>query len=764
MKVVVAKNCGFCRGVRRAVDTAFDISPENAYVLGELIHNEEVNRRLAARGLGTAEELSEVPDGATLLIRSHGVGKEVFAACAARGIRVVDCTCEFVRHTQEIVERKSAEGKTVVIAGHPEHPEVKGLAGWCAGAVRVCVSEEDDFSDLRGKDVVLVSQTTFSEKRFWKIAENLQKVCPKTVEIFPTICYTTVRRQREAEELASSCDAVVVIGGSHSSNTNRLGEIASAHCKRVVRVACADDFEYEKIKNFERVGVIAGASTPDWLTQEVLFKMVENNAEVQETENTAPKAEEVVAETAPVAETQPETAPEETVAVPETAPEEAVATPEAPEAAAEEAPAPVAEEAPVSAMAKIMEDIDREERYRKGQIIKVRIVSATDEEVFVSGSGKLEIKIPKSELDCAEYSREAYEERAKQGDEIEVMVVSVNPTQLSEKMVKKLKEEEALLKDIEEGKEFSVVCTGTNKGGLTAELGTYPVFIPRREIRIGYVADIEKYKGRTLRLKLIEIRKERRKEIIASQRVVLEAERAEREAAKAEKEENFFSSIQVGDVVEGKVERTTAFGAFVSVNGFDCLAHISDLSWTGVKEVSDVLEIGKRYPFKVLKIDREGKKVSIGYKQLQPQPWDLAAEKYAEGDIVHGKVVRIVPFGAFVELERGIDGLVHVSQISHEWLENPTSVLTIGEEVDAKILAFNPAEHKITLSIKALQPRPEYEPRPEREEGARPQRSRKGNRRNAVSYEEEDEYREWKEGGYGGASISELLGSDNEEK
>ena len=172
---------------------------------------------------------------------------------------------------------------------------------------------------------------------------------------------------------------------------------------------------------------------------------------------------------------------------------------------------------------------------------------------------------------------------------------------------------------------------------------------------------------------------------------------------------------------------------------------------------------GKTYSFKVLKIDRENKKVSIGYKQLQPRPWDTAAERYAEGDIVHGKVVRIVPFGAFVELEKGIDGLVHVSQISHEWLENPTSVLTIGEEVDAKVLAFDPEAHKITLSIKALQPRPWQEPRDrdEQREGGERRRQRKGSRRTASDYADEEEYREWSDGNFGGASIADLLGNDD---
>lgn len=693
MQVIVAENCGFCSGVQRAVDTAMSVPAENAYVLGELIHNQDVVRLIADRGIVTAERVSEVPSGATLIIRSHGAAEEVFTECGKRAIRVIDCTCPFVKNTQKIVNVESAKGKTIVIAGHPDHPEVQGLVGWCKSEAYVFSSEEEDFGVLRDKEVVLVSQTTFSEQRFLKISENLKKVCQKTVEIFKTICYTTVWRQREAEQLSRICDAVLVIGGLNSSNTNKLCEIASVHCKRVFRLKDADDFGYEEIKNFNRVGVIAGASTPRWQTQEVLFKM-ENNAEVQAT-----------------------------------------------------------------TMKDVVEEMGKEERYKKGQIISAKIVSATDEGVYVSASGKLEILLAKEEIDCDDYTREAF--APKVGEEIEVMVTEVAPkVKLSQKMVKKVKEEEALLKDIESGAEFTVVCTGFNKGGLTAELGTYPVFVPAKEIRSGYVKDLEKYTGKKLRLKLIEIRKERRKEIIASQRVILEAEKQAREEAKAAKEQEFFDSIQVNDIVEGKVERATSFGAFVSVNGFDCLAHISDLSWTGVKNVTDVLEIGKRYEFQVLKIDREAKKVSIGYKQLQPQPWDLAADKYAEGDVVHGKVVRIVPFGAFVELEKGIDGLVHVSQISHEWLENPTSVLSIGQEIDAKILAFSPADRKITLSIKALEPKPEFAAEPRAE---RPAKAKKGGRK-SPAFDEDGDYREWNEGGYGGASIAEMLRVDDDKQ
>lgn len=698
MQVIIAKHSGFCSGVKKAVETAMSISPENTFVYGEIIHNREVVSEITKRGLITVDDVSDVPDGATLLIRSHGAEKSVYEECEKRNIRLLDCTCAFVKKSRDIVKRASSEGKTVVITGSREHPEIRGLVGWATGEVFVFASAEEDFGDLHGKEIVLISQTTFSEKSFSKIAENIQKVRPKTVEIFPTICYTTICRQREAKELSRICDAVLVIGGLNSSNTNKLAEIASANCKRVIRLRGADDFEYEKIKGCKKVAVIVGASTPDWQTREVLCKMEGNSTEVQK-----------------------------------------------------------------MTMQNVVEDIDKNERYHKGQIISAKIVSATEEGVYVSASGKLEILLPKDELDCSEYTREVYAGRV--GEELQLMVVELNPkVKLSEKSVKKVKEEEALLSDVEAGKEFSVICTGFNKGGLTAELGTYPVFIPAKEIRSGYVNDLEKYKGKKLRLRLLEIRKERRKEIIASQRVILEEEKAAKDAQRAEKEEAFFNTIEVGATVEGKVERVTSFGAFVSVDGFDCLAHISDLSWTGVKEVTDVLEIGKRYQFKVLKIDRENKKVSIGYKQLQPEPWDLAAEKYAEGDVVHGKVVRIVPFGAFVELEKGIDGLVHVSQITHEWLENPTSVLSIGEEIDAKVLAFNPAERKITLSIKALQPQPEVEPyymkEKDRDEGkSNNRKARKGGRKNFS--DDDEDYREWNEGGFGGVSIADLLGGEN---
>ena len=700
MNVKVAKSSGFCSGVRNAVDTAMSVEGDNVYILGELIHNPSVTAQVAARGIRTAEDVSEVPDGAVLLLRSHGVGEVVYAECKRRGIEVIDCTCAFVKRIQEIVRRLAATDKTIVITGSAAHPEVVGLNGWCGGrAIVIDSPDSPQIAALADKNVAVVSQTTFSEEKFDKIIKNIEKECKKTVEIFKTICYTTKERQREAAQLAAECDAMIVIGGQNSSNTQKLYDICRARCAHVFRLTDADEFRADKIKNFLNVGIVSGASTPLTQTQEVLFKM-DNNME----EKVTNEMEEVVAQ------------------------------------------------------------MDNgQSKLKKGQLVTAIISSASDEGVAVLlPFFKKETLLEKDEIDCEEYKAEDY--AAKVGEEIEVMVVNPsNPVKLSQKIIKQIKEEEGKIAAIEAGEEFDVTCTGFNKGGLTASMGTYAVFVPAKEIRMGYVKELDKYVGKKLRLKALEIKKsDRKKEIIASQRVILEEERAARDAARAEREAEFFANIHVGDVVEGKVERVTGFGAFVSVNGFDCLAHISDLSWSGVKNVTDVLEIGKTYEFKVLKVDEENKKVSIGYKQLQPQPWDLVADKYAEGDIVHGKVVRIVPFGAFVEIEDGVDGLVHVSQISHEWLENPTSVLNIGEEIDAKILVLDPANKKMTLSIKALLPEPEVtkiRTRRDEEKGDRPRNKKpRQHRENG----EEGEFREWTEGGLGGASIAEMLQNKND--
>jgi len=390
-----------------------------------------------------------------------------------------------------------------------------------------------------------------------------------------------------------------------------------------------------------------------------------------------------------------------------------------------------------------MKKLDKKpENFKVGKILTVKISLAGDDglHVYIPRT-KAEILLDKDEM-ILPYNKADYADKL--DTDIRVMVTSLKPVKLSEKAMVKILKEEADVKEIAEGKVFEATVTETNKGGLIAKYGNYQVFIPSSQIRIGFVKDLNKYVGNTLRLKAEKVEM-RRRQIVASQRVILEAEKAERDAIKAEKLDAFFNSIEVGDVVTGTPVRFAEFGAFVQVNGFDCLAHVSDLSWSNCNNPAEVLELNKEYQFKVLKVDADKQKVSIGYKQLQPKPWELVEEKYKVGDVINGKVVRLVSFGAFVEVEKGIDGLVHVSQIANKRIQEPSEVLSVGQEVEAKIVAIDAEKEKMNLSIKALLPE---EPKPEV-------------KKEKVEKEEvsaEPELKEWIDDNTGSISIAEMMG------
>lgn len=702
MQVLKGKHGGFCFGVKRAVETAEKLSGENNYILGEIIHNEEVIEKLKKNGLKTIEkdDFRDLKKGDTLLIRTHGEPKETFDMANKLGLNVIDCTCPFVKDIQKIVGEKYAEGYKIVIIGNENHPEVKGINGWCNNSALI-TSDGNGVESIVDEKICVVVQTTFSEEKFEKIIQNFNFQGSKTLDIFKTICYTTTKRQKEADIISKKCDAVLVVGGANSNNTEKLFDICAKNCINTFRIVNPKDFDYRKIKNYIKVGIVFGASTPSEHFREVISNMEKVTEEIITTETLEAVAEEVK--------------------------EEAV------EVKAEK-----------SEMEKAFEGIKPSKNLHINQIVRATISSVNDDGLTISLKNiKSDFELPKDEL-LEAFDKDVY--KAKIGEEIRVMVIAKNPLKFSEKAMAKIIAEEAAVEEIKNGKIFEIEITDTNKGGLIGKYAGYDVFIPSSQIRIGFVKDLEKYKGKTLRLQAEKVESGRnRRQIVASQRVILEKEKAERDAIKAEKEAEFFGNIQEGDVVIGTPVRFAAFGAFVDVNGFDCLAHISDLSWTGCKDCAEILEIGKTYEFKILKIDEENKRVSIGYKQLQPKPWDTILEKYNVGDVIKGKVVRIVSFGAFVEVEKGIDGLVHVSQISNKWLENPVTALQVGEEVEAKIIDINPEKEKMTLSIKALLPeeeKPAEEAKIEKKEDA-----------------EEADLREWKDDANEGVSIADLIGN-----
>ena len=721
MQILIGKNSGFCFGVKRAIAAAENLKGENNYILGEIIHNDRVINKLAENGLKTINSLSDVDlsDKDTLLIRTHGEPKSTFDFAAAKKINVIDGTCPFVKEIQKIVEMHYQNGFKIVIIGNGDHPEVKGINGWCNESALI-TEDAAAITDLSDEKICIVVQTTYSERKFDKIIENFKYDHSKTVDIFKTICYTTTKRQKEAEYLSRICDAMLVIGGLKSNNTKKLFDICSSNCENTFYMSDTLNFDYEKLKNFNKMGIVFGASTPFEQFQEVISKMEKITEEIITTEvNTEEPVNEVKAAAEPDVENIAEKA--------------------------EADKKPVSEK---SEMEKAFNRIGQYKDWKIGKIVTAKISSANDSGLTISiKDAKQDFELAKEDI-IGEYDKENYKDKI--GSDIRVMVVKKNPTKFSERAMAKVLAEEKDIAEIEDGKIFEAVIESTNKGGLIGKFGSYQVFVPASQIKLGFVKNLESYVGKTLRLKAEKVEsKGARRQIVGSQKVILEEEKRVRDEAKAEKEREFFASIQEGDVVIGTPVRFAQFGAFVDVNGYDCLAHISDLSWTGCKDCAEVLELNKQYEFVVLKIDEENKRVSIGYKQLQPKPWDSVPTKYAVGDVVKGKVVRILNFGAFVELEKGIDGLVHVSQMSNKYLENPASAVEVGQEVEAKILAIDLDKEKITLSIKALLPE---EAVPEEEKS-----SKKGGKAKKSEESSEEELREWKDTQNGGVSIADLI-------
>ncbi len=611
---------------------------ERTWSLGELVHNKTVVNRLKDAGVRPTERYDTLQHGDTLVIRAHGAPPEVFETCKKNGVKIVDATCPFVRVMQKRAEEYSKKGYRIVLIGQENHPEIQGINGWCGG--RAIITNGAEICDLNSYEKVMIMfQTTFPVEKYAESLQNLKKDNVKILEVFNTICYTSTVRQSYAEYISKVCDMCVVVGGKNSSNTLKLVDVCKSNCKETYHVETAEEIDKLSLTKIKKISIIAGASTPQELMEEVLSKMFANAKDMEQVE--------------------------------------------------------------VNEFTKAVENMPEKKRpLKKGQKIKGIVTAIVAEGVMLNIDAKKEAEILNEEL-ALDGNFEAVKAALKVGDEMEAMVVSTDKTvYLSKKALEELYQDDALVEDIKAGKEFELVANKAVKGGLLGKLGSYTVFIPASHIRNGFVKNLEQYQGKKLRLVALQDGVDETKhKIVASQREVLQREKQERE-------DNFWNNIEVGEIVEGKVLRFASFGAFVSVRGFDCLAHLSDLSWTNIKEPGEVLEIGKTYEFVVLKLDRAANRVSIGYKQLQPHPWQVAAENHPVGSVCKGKVARILPFGAFVEIEPNIDGLLHISNVSWDWITDINQVLKVGDEIEVAILEFDLENKRITLSRKATMPQP----------------------------------------------------------
>lgn len=329
-----------------------------------------------------------------------------------------------------------------------------------------------------------------------------------------------------------------------------------------------------------------------------------------------------------------------------------------------------------------------------GAILHGKVVRVEPDLAFVDVGYKSEGIVPLSELTYRHVA--SAEEVVKVGDEFDVLVLSVGQGEdatlrLSKRRADEIKAWDRLEEAYHTGAVLEVPVVEAVKGGLVADVGTRG-FIPASQVDRGYVEDLQQYVGQTVRVKIIELDPHKRR-VILSRRQVLEEER------KLLKERT-WATIQEGDVLEGTVKSLTDFGAFIDLGGVDGLLHISEMSWGRIRHPSEVLQEGQRVKVQVLRIDRERERISLGMKQILPNPWDTVAERYPEGAIVTGTVVRLATFGAFVELEPGVDGLIHISQLADYHVARPQDVVQIGQQVNVKILKVDAEQRRISLSLK----------------------------------------------------------------
>jgi len=674
-EVICARSAGFCFGVRRALNLAENAlqSERKICSLGPLIHNAHVVEFLRKRGIEVIEELGQA-NGKPVIIRSHGATPEVFRQAQDNGIKIIDATCPFVTRIQRQAEDLVRRGYQVLIVGQPDHPEVQGILGW-AGSGAVVIQSIRDLAELKtGKKIGILAQTTQNRSKYFTIVAALlgktQELC-----VFDTICHASQARQEEAAEIARKADVMFVIGGRNSANTRQLVEI----CRELVTTYHIEDvaeLEQHMVRDAQLVGVTAGASTPDWIIEEVIKSMTMHEEEMEKVEGG-----EVQENTDIIAE---ETTTSEGVA------EET----DAPEAAVEESAAEEQETAELGQEEMMNLDLGAPLQIQQGDIISGTVVQVRDDEVLLDIGGKSEGVIPRQELSLK--GADTPLEEIQVGDVFDVYVLRVDNDEghliLSKKRADRMKALDELEKAFNEKTELAGEVVRVVKGGLLVDVLGIRGFVPASLVELGYVGDLDQYLGKTLRLQVIEFDRNKAK-IVLSQKAILQEERQ-----KAEKE--LWEDIEAGQIRKGTVRHLVNFGAFVDLGGVDGLLHISELSWGRVKHPSEVVQEGDEIEVYVISVDRERKRISLSLKQAQGNPWDTVDERYQVGEVVTGKVMRLVSFGAFVQLEPGVEGLVHISRLADYHVVKPEDVVSAGEQVQVKILDINKQDQRISLSIK----------------------------------------------------------------
>ena len=650
MRIILAKTAGFCFGVDRAVNLAYQLAErgEKCCCLGPVIHNTAVTNDLAEKGVRVIETPKEIHSGESVIIRAHGVSPDVYETIQKMGASVCDATCPFVKKIHQIVQENSAEDIPTLIAGDPNHPEVIGIRGYCKGESFVFSSCEELEKILKNNPlfcenrIITVAQTTFFEI-VWKKCKEIFNLHCTNVKIFDTICSATRKRQEEAEALSKVCDAIIVIGGRHSSNTVKLKNICSENCDTFL-VETADELKNIDFSTYTTVGVTAGASTPAVIIKEVLSTMSEI---INETEN--------------------------------------IQVEEVPSAAADSFEAML------------------DETFNDDSVIKCTVMGITNTEI--------QVDIPKNHVlggltgivTYDEYSKDPEvdpQSELKIGDTLNLVIMKKNDAEgtvlLSKKRADAQKSWIEILDAKETGETLEGAVTEIVKGGVIVDYKGCRVFIPASQATERRGDPLEELLKKHVKFRIIDI-DQRRRRTVGSIRAVL------REIRK-EAEEAFWNSIEEGQKFTGTVKSLTNYGAFVDLGGIDGMVHISEMSWKRIKHPSEIFEVGQEVEVYIKSLDGEKKRISLGYRKDEDNPWVILKKTYSEGDVVEGTIVGLTSFGAFANIISHIDGFIHISQIANRHIDSPASVLSMGEKVTCKITAIDYDKKRVSLSIRALLP------------------------------------------------------------
>ena len=667
MQVNLAKTAGFCFGVDRAVNLVYDLlqKGEKVCTLGPIIHNQQLVDDLKSKGVKIIDDVCDCPKGYTVVIRTHGVEKEVIDKAEGSNINFINATCPFVLKIHKIVSEQP-DGTVTLIAGDENHPEVLGIRSYCKGESFVFKNEDElqmileNLQNSAEKSVICVSQTTFSLKE-WKKCEKIIKKLYTNCKIYSTICNATADRQEEAALLSKKADAMIVIGGRHSSNTCKLRDVCKSNADTFL-IETAQELKNIDLSKYSYVGVTAGASTPSVIIKEVLKTMSEEKIE---------KEVEVAATAAETAETADKAA------------KAAVKASADGEATFEE----------------MLEESFREDENSK--VVTGTVVNITPTEVFVDVDGRKQTGvIALDDLSAEPISNPS--QAVSIGDKLSLVIMKTDDSEgvlkLSKKLVDAFQGWEEIVKAKENDEILEGVVSAVVKGGVVAVTNGSRVFIPASQTGVPRNQELDVLKGTTVRFRIIDIYPARRRAVGSIKVVANEERKAQQDA--------LWATLEEGQKLTGTVKSLTSYGAFVDIGGMDGMIHISELSWNRIKHPSEVVNVGDTVEVTIKKLDPETRKISLGFKKLEDNPWEILKRDYPVGTDCKAKIVGLASFGAFANILPGIDGLIHISQISWERINTPADVLKVGDEVDVRITEVDFDKKRVSLSMKELLPKP----------------------------------------------------------